>query len=322
MDALVIATNRSQNFREWFEVWKKEIIENALELFIMHDTFDSRETQKLSNLFPLGIKARMLDHNDVIDEFKQYSWIIPQQSGACKSYAIYRAWKAGAERIYCLDDDCLPGPNRYVARHQFNLRMTIRNHVYETIDPVRPRGVPYLPENPIMLSHGLWENVPDVDAATQLNGYEKHYELRRGPIPIGALFPFCGMNWACNREIIPLMYFGLHGHAWPVDRFDDIWCGFIAKKIMDHLGYAVNSGIPQINHNRASDPLKNLEKEAKGYQWNCDFYEFVMNDLHIIGNKVLDCLLSVAGQLAKCEPVGYFAQYGDALKIWTSLFKE
>lgn len=316
MEALVIATNRPERFKAWLKAWWEEIDENDINLLIMHDSHNSEETDVLDRQIKHG---SVFDHNDVKEDLKGNAWIIPQQSSACKSYAILKAWQMGADRIFCLDDDCLPNGSRWVRQHRINLKSHEQNQVYMTIDYVRPRGVPYLPKEPVMLSHGLWDNVPDVDAVTQLHGYPSVAGKRNGAVPKGALFPFCGMNWACNRDAAPLMYFGLHGKDWPVDRFDDIWCGFIAKKIMDHLGWAVWSGEPSVEHSRASDPMANLEKEAKGLKMNCEIYEMLMHPWKICGDTPSDSL-ALFGKDISTVSIDYWKKYGEALQIWASLF--
>src|SRR5258708_8269929 len=58
------------------------------------------------------------------------------------------------------------------------------------------------------------------------------------------------------------------GSQLPYDRFGDIWAGVFAKKVADHLGFAVSSGAPSILHSRASNPEMNLQKETPGYPLN------------------------------------------------------
>ena len=325
MDALVIATNRLEQFKVWFDAWHDQMKQHTIRLCLMHDTENEAESERLWNDTKTPhIQRHVFNHNNVKKELQDKAWIIPKRAGACKSYAVYQAWKGGAERIYCLDDDCLPEADDFFAIHNDRLKSFAFNQLYFTLANVRPRGVPYLAPAPIMLNHGLWTNVPDVDALTQLKGYAANIHMKNACVPKQALFPFCGMNWACNGEILPLMYFGLQGPEWPVDRWDDIWCGFIAKKIMDHLGYAVWSGEPTINHSRASDSFVNLVKEASGYKMNCEFYEFAMN-LQVEGGTTIECMKSAGQQLIswakhKSEYKKYFEKYGEAIQVWASLF--
>lgn len=123
------------------------------------------------------------------------------------------------------------------------------------------RGYPFsLREGiPTAVSHGLWLNIPDYDAPTQLvkplernTRYSKEALVKHCicfwnsnvltvcshhryvdavlTIPKGTFFPMCGMNLAFNRELIgPAMYFGLMGDGQPIGRYDDMWAGWCMK---------------------------------------------------------------------------------------------
>ncbi|TQD70179.1 hypothetical protein C1H46_044284 [Malus baccata] len=128
------------------------------------------------------------------------------------------------------------------------------------------RGYPFsLREGvPTAISHGLWLNIPDYDAPTQLvKPLERNtrYVDAVMTIPKGTLFQMCGMNLAFNREVIgPAMYFGLMGDGQPLCRYYDMWAGWCAKVICDHLGLGVKTGLPYVWHSKASNPFVNLKK--------------------------------------------------------------
>ena len=78
----------------------------------------------------------------------------------------------------------------------------------------------------------------------------------------------CGMNLAFDRELIgPALYFGLMGDGQPIGRYDDMWAGWCAKVICDHLGLGCKTGLPYLWHSKASNPFTNLRKEYKGIFW-------------------------------------------------------
>lgn len=151
-------------------------------------------------------------------------------------------------------------------QHIKNLLCPSTPHFFNTLyDPYREgadfvRGYPFsLREGaPTAVSHGLWLNIPDYDAPTQLvkplernTRYPLHIHpssTKRQPhisaplslslryvdavltIPKGTLFPMCGMNLAFDRELIgPAMYFGLMGDGQPIGRYDDMWAGWCTK---------------------------------------------------------------------------------------------
>jgi reversibly glycosylated polypeptide / UDP-arabinopyranose mutase len=148
-----------------------------------------------------------------------------------------------------------------------------------------PRGYPQtgLSFRPTVINHGLWSGIPDLDAETQLET-PPPYEYSKGRyeyIPYGSYYPMSGMNVAFGREMVPAMYFGLMGHHlymdsdWGYHRYGDIWAGILSKRIADHLGYAVRTGSPWVEHERASDPHVNKLKEGTAKAANEWFWQRV-----------------------------------------------
>lgn len=158
--------------------------------------------------------------------------------------------------------------------------------------------------------------------------------------------PFCGMNAMWRREAIPLSYHLLMGRSYrstppsvprfeadlttlPFDRFGDIWCGIIQKRICDHLGWIVSSGTPYIHHDRASDPFANLRKEANGIAENETFWERI-DSIDISGVSprcaapAAMCYGIIADQIGtwKGEHMGYWDSLGRAMRTWASLFTD
>lgn len=117
-------------------------------------------------------------------------------------------------------------------------------------------------------------------------------------VPAGIFFPLRSMNVAFDRELIgpammqvghvciPILYNarsflleslcttlnisplqGLMGDGQPWARYDDMFSGWAAKSVSDHLGLGIKSGMPYIKHNKASNPFVNLRKEYLGLWW-------------------------------------------------------
>ena len=127
----------------------------------------------------------------------------------------------------------------------------------------------------------------------------------------------CGMNLAFKAELAPIMYFLLMGKDWPYDRFGDIWCGVLAKKICDHLGYAVRSGQPLVDHQRASNVWENLRKEVAAYQINETIWKDV-DSVVLTGTSFGDCYRELANNLTL--PGDYWSKLRTAMQIWADLF--
>ncbi|CAL0321708.1 unnamed protein product [Lupinus luteus] len=193
------------------------------------------------------------------------------------------------------------------------------------------RGYPFsLREGvPTAISHGLWLNIPDYDAPTQLvKPLERNtrYVDTVLTIPKGTLFPMCGMNLAFDRDLIgPAMYFGLMGDGQPIGRYDDMWAGWCCKVICDHLGLGIKTGLPYIFHSKASNPFVNLRKEYKGIFWQEDIIPFFQNlTLPKEANTVQECYINLSKQvkekLSKLDP--YFDKLADAMVTWIEAWDE
>ena len=183
------------------------------------------------------------------------------------------------------------------------------------------RGVPYRHQGAIskvMLNVGLWRCVGDYDAPRSLvEGADlNHFEpdpLSR-VAPRGQFVPISTMSLAFRIEALPLMYLPLMGEGQPYDRFDDIWGGVIAKRVCDHLGWSITIGRPIVNHQRASDPFRNLVKEAAGIQRNETFWQEV-DGIDLRETSADGCMLEIAaGLVDNADP--HTAKLGKAIQRW------
>jgi reversibly glycosylated polypeptide/UDP-arabinopyranose mutase len=143
-------------------------------------------------------------------------------------------------------------------------------------------------------------------------------------IPYDTFFPMCGMNLAFNRELIgPAMYFGLMGEGYPWGRYDDMWAGWCAKAICDHLDYGVKTGLPYIRHEKASNWQSNFQKEQKGILWQEKIIPF-FESLHLTNSSVTGCYYEIAERVE--EDLGeideYFEELSDAMGIWTEYWED
>jgi hypothetical protein len=267
------------------------------------------------------------------------AWIIPRRSSAIRAYGLLKAHQAGAEVIWTLDDDCYPEDawrGSYVAQVAGTLGTSVPSGAWwNTIagTGLYPRGHPYGTRGdaePVMVSHGLWSEIPDLDGRTQ----QAHPDFRLPPaearvrVPAGALFAMCGMNLAFRREMAPAMYFMLMGEdmmgvPWGFHRFDDIWAGLMVKRICDHLGYAVMSGAPSVRHSRASDPAANAAKETAVLAAHEEFWPAVAS-VPLTADTVAGCYRELAAAVAglgiPAPRRGYWDMLGAAMDVWAGLF--
>jgi len=351
--ALIVPTIRENCFTDFYKRWNDIGLFDHVDLFVMEDnptkTFKVFDGSK-NNIVHLCWK-------NIRDGLGEDEWIIPRRSDTVRSFAYWYAHSCGYRYIMTLDDDCYPMDHIYdgkgfVEQHKKYLNGG-RTRWFNTLDCVKPRGIPFYnlgERNDTIVNHGLWTNVIDYDAPTQLvNPVEEKFAYDNKIVPHGSYFPMCGMNVMWKAEYTVLMYHLLMGQQLkpkvtpedfelkpyttlkklPFDRFGDIWCGIFMKKCADILGKTVSTGIPYIRHERASNPFTNLKKEANGLEVNEKLWEYVDSFDHpgivegyIEANTIY---MHLGKHITKYdefpEYTDYFKKLGKAMQIWAGLFK-
>lgn len=315
---IVVPTNRPDRVSNFLKAWRNSGQWNETTNVIVVEDGPERSP---------GIEAEThVCWTDIRDDLGDDRWIISRKDSGIRCYGYYLAYKAGADVIVTLDDDCMPEPGQnLVGGHLANLTKTTR--WCGSMPGVRTRGIPWIEQgilSTVKISHGLWCGVPDLDAVQSLNSRGTPLLTDFRPqcpihvIPHGQYFPMCGMNLAFWRDATPLMYFPIMGEGWPYRRFDDIWCGLIAKKVCDHLGWHIVSGEPYVRHERASGIMANLVKEAPGISTNEWFWK-VLDCLSLTENTAVGCVEELGLQLSEHSTEPYFQKLGQAMTIWAGL---
>lgn len=314
---VVVPTIREHSIREFLAAWETPF--DSVHLIIIEDnptcTFDLTDFPQVTHY--------AWDHID--RDLGANSWIIPRRTDCIRSYGFWKAYQDHPDMVITLDDDCVPLNDGldFISTHWEALQNGGREEAWQvTGEGVVTRGVPYFKRQrvwPCVLNHGLWNQVPDFDAPTQLtqSRFPQTFTAVNQTIPVGRYFPMCGMNLAFRPELIPALYFLLMGQGYQYDRFGDIWCGIFLKKICDHLGYAITSGDPLVIHKRASNVWANLRKEASGLEVNEDVWQAV-DGASLTGVSFLECYQQIAQGLSLGGP--YWVALREAMLIWTRLF--
>jgi len=322
---IIIPTIRDLDF---LEDWRPYFSEHHL--IVVQDGDPSRTIE-----VPEGFDYDLYDWNDIQDDLGEDRWIISKKDSACRCYGFL---KANSEYVYTIDDDCYPAtaPDGEevdaLAKHEENLDEPSHPEFFNTLyDQEFVRGYPFSRREgvPTAISHGLWLNVPDFDAPTQMvhpNYRNTEYVDIVQTIPSDTLYPMCGMNLAFNRELIgPAMYFGLMGEGYPWGRYDDMWAGWCSKVICDHLGYGVKTGLPYIRHDKASHWKSNFEKEKAGIVWQEEIIPFFEDiELPDDADTAVGCYRHVAERVEAelTELDDYFEEMATAMRIWADHWGE
>ena len=310
--ALVIPSNRPALLTEFLKAWAP--VKDWDETIIV---FDGPEAP----LIEAADDCDVCDWSDIDNGLRDDAWIVSRKNAGLRIFGYLKAAEHGAQVIATIDDDCRPiaGQQGLMAGHLANFFTTPawissdRNLI--------ARGVPYRHQGAIskvMLNVGLWRCVGDYDAprslveGADLNHFEPDPLTRVAPR--GQFVPISTMSLAFRVEALPLMYLPLMGEGQPYDRFDDIWGGVIAKRVCDHLGWSITIGRPIVNHQRASDPFRNLVKEAAGIQRNETFWQEV-DRIALRETSADGCMLEIAaGLVDNSDP--HTAKLGKAIERW------
>lgn len=214
-----------------------------------------------------------------------------------RNVAVLEAIRSGAEITITVDDDNDPVTGDYFERmityltgHADTVEIVSSTGWYNAARELMPvvchRGFPYshrheamtvtstLKPASIAVAAGLWLGDPDIDAMERL----VRAPICRGitdqanegfVLALGTWCPFNSQNTGWRTELAPLMM------CWPgVGRMDDIWASYLARSVLDHLGWSVHYGHPIVYQDRNEhDLLVDLEKEMLGYRYTdalCD----------------------------------------------------
>jgi hypothetical protein len=126
---------------------------------------------------------------------------------------------------------------------------------------------------------GLWDNVLD------LNGIDKFQrEVPADPGPSGERMtvalgniPVCGMNTAFLGELTPAYFFlpDVWIEGWQLSRHDDIWGGYVLKKLMDKRDDLFSFGKPVVEHTKQTNLQRVVMLEHYMHLMAREFYEIV-----------------------------------------------
>lgn len=263
--AVVVPTIRPECCEEWVKAWTPLLEKHDANLIVVRDG----ETPIAEQMHPrdsvVTMPGSLFDNADLICNF----------SPACRMLGMYKAAKDGSDIIITVDDDCLPEKHPAhgldpIEAHVKALSARVPTSWFSPSYPYM-RGFPYgvRGESEVYLSHGVWSNVPDLDAPNQLVLGERpqvmHYT---GTLPKGVYSNLSGMNVAFRVEALPYIYWAPVGQLKGCERFDDIWGFLYTQEDFWNRGWAIYTGYSIVKHTRASNVFKNLQHEARGIEIN------------------------------------------------------
>jgi len=266
MIAVCVPTCRIDLYYERFmPAWKDLFEKHDVKLFTTVDGKNPEDIMLTIDNEPVGDAAGIMK-----DDFD----LLYSGNAGHKLLAFYEIAKyyPEIEYIICLDDDVVPlGDTIQDHVSALNMRVPIS---WMAVGDLYTRGFPYIirKEAEVVLSHGVWEGVPDTDAPTQLVlGDKPEVNYYKQPVPKGVFYPMSEMNIAFKRKLLPYMYFaptcdGVYGA-------DDIWAGIESKRVIDKKGWAAVTGYSKVYHERASNTFDILIKQGRFIKFNEEYWK-------------------------------------------------
>jgi hypothetical protein len=232
---------------------------------------------------------------------------MPHKSAASRNIGHYIAWKEGFDVIVALDYDCRTRPG-WLEAHLEALRTVTDLPATEPagaggwVNPIRQsfpngdtvyaRGYPYERRTPelaaeqtgtasgrVALNLGVWDGILDLNGIDKLYGGEPGDPgVPSGPNPAAlGHIPVCGMNTAFLRELTPAYYFlpDLWVNGWQLSRHDDIWGGYVVKRLMDRRGDLLTYGGPVVEHTKQTRLERVMVLEQWMHLMSVPFYDLV-----------------------------------------------
>jgi len=247
----------------------------------------------------------------------------------------------GTSRIVCEDAVTLPAVHSGNGWFNFCEMLHIEPH-----GRFYPRGFPYhkrhqdpaltFPEEtgPVRMNVGLWLQEPDLDAITWLTAPVRAKGFKGKSFLLGnnTWSPINTQNTALHRDLVVSYYFVRMGYplaGMPIDRYGDIFSGYLSQACLRHMGHRIRVGTPVADHKRNShNYLRDLTGELACVLTLEPFTEW-LHDLKLQGSTYTETYLSLAdaidhqiqhfsGQIWTDATRGYFHQMTYCMRQWVA----
>jgi hypothetical protein len=233
---------------------------------------------------------------------------------------------------------CLNSANNWFNSGQF-LRNTMNTIVYQ-------RGFPFLKRwndtaewsateetGRVALNEGLWLETPDADAINHIITPVRNTAYSSdGAMLLGQKVwtPINTQNSAASREALPAFMFiaGSMMHETNMNRLGDIWCGYLAQRIVQHMKQRTTIGAPLVRHIRNSHNYKqDMMQEMWGMYYMDEFCDFIAEAE--LFEKSYSGAYAELGRRFISEPVckdldmnKFFQRMGEQMVVWAETCEE
>lgn len=282
------------------------LLERDVRVLVVDDTGERTITSSLPNI-------EVFAYEDRVRMIGKWETCIPKKNGACRDLGLWYAYLTADsdETIVCLDDDC-EVDTLFFDKAEASLGVTevtavdTDHRFYNCLDPygvgfdIFHRGHPYEHRGDpydysyegkvtgnVVFNLGSWAGVFDVNAVDklQLSQYafpDATLRFAQVAVPKGSLTPLSSMNMIFKKELIPAIYqLPMNEYAiphWGIDRYGDIWGGYICKLLADIKGDLITVGEPMIMHHQEDTHhgiLKNIQQEHYSHIVDLHFCDLI-----------------------------------------------
>jgi len=187
----------------------------------------------------------------------------------------------------------------------------------------------------VAVNVGLWSGSPDISALTRLTSGDLNsiFNPKMHPIGIekGCHASMCMQNLAFDTEYLLLQYefpmnYKIGGLT--LGRYDDIWAGYVCKKMLDHFDKDMIFGPPVAIHNRHEHDYRNdFIQEFWGMYINTFFYTAI-STMHLESKDMLSAYtelikrLSLSLKFQDSDINEYFNKVWSDMHNWAIMLNE
>jgi len=291
-----------------------------------------------------------------------YETVFQEQNYQRRIIGFLMAVQDGATSIIALDDDNYPTDRDFIGEH---LRALFRSdglsissdlsyinlldflekyprpktRIYVRGYPLHLRGEPsYSLKGPSSLKPavniGLWEGDPDIEAISRIacpnikTGLSTKSRLYSLAIAKDNFTSMCLQNISFRSDVLITQYefpMNIPIGGLRLGRYDDIWAGYVCKKILDRVGRHMLFGPPIAIHKRnPHDVHKDLLNEFWGMYLNSFFYTAIQ-EIQLEEKDVFSCFVELVTKLSKRihftdEDInGYFLRVFTDMLLWAEM---
>ena len=296
--------------------------------------------------------VRMFDYAEQERIMGKHYRAQPHKSAATRNFGHYLAYKEGFDVIIALDYDCRTRAG-WLDEHLGALGAVenapaLRADWINSIEApgFYSRGFPYerrdgaVPvetqaSGEVKLNMGVWDNILDLNGIDKLQKeppYAPGVRGSRNTVALGNI-PVCGMNTAFRADLVPAYFFlpDIWIDGWQLSRHDDIWGGYIVKKLMDKRGDLFAYGRPVVEHTKQTKLERVVVMEHYMHLMARDFYAIVDEAVgRVASGSYTDMFGAFVDEYRRLVDVSQvprhyrtaFAELGAAMRRWSDCFKD